>query len=225
MNEIREYLLSQRDLKYRDFTLPLLPNIDEKTFIGVRLPILKKYAKDLPEKSRKEFLNSLPHKYHEENILHAFILSNIKDYDEFINYVNIFLPYVSNWSTCDTICNKHLIKYKSRLINDIYEWLKSDEIYRVRYAVKCLMNYYLNEDFKEEHLLKVAEVKLDDYYVRMMIAWYLATGLAKNYDSFIKAIEEHRFDAFTHNKAIQKAVESYRVSEEHKVYLKTLKIK
>ena len=191
----------------------------------MRLPILKKYAKDLPEKSRKEFLNSLPHKYHEENILHAFILSNIKDYDEFINYVNIFLPYVSNWSTCDTICNKHLIKYKSRLINDIYEWLKSDEIYRVRYAVKCLMNYYLNEDFKEEHLLKVAEVKLDDYYVRMMIAWYLATGLAKNYDSFIKAIEEHRFDAFTHNKAIQKAVESYRVSEEHKVYLKTLKIK
>ena len=212
-------------MKYRDFTLPLLPNIDEKTFIGVRLPVIKKYAKDLDEKSRKEFLNSLPHQYHEENILHAFILSNIKDYDAFINDVNKFLPYVSNWSVCDTICNKHLVKYKSQLINEIYKWLKSDELYRVRYAVKCLMNYYLNEDFEEEHLQKVAQVKLDDYYVRMMIAWYLATGLAKNYDQFIKAIEEKRFDSFTHNKAIQKAIESYRVSDEHKAYLKTLKVK
>ena len=225
MNKIRDYLLSQQDMKYRDFTLPLLPNIDEKTFIGVRLPVIKKYAKDLDEKSRLEFLDSLPHQYHEENILHAFILSNIKDYDTFINYVNKFLPYVSNWSVCDTICNKHLVKYKPQLINEIYKWLKSDELYRVRYAVKCLMNYYLNEDFKEEHLQKVEQVKLDDYYVHMMIAWYLATGLAKNYDQFIKAIEEKRFDSFTHNKAIQKAIESYRVSDEHKAYLKTLKVK
>ena len=225
MNKIRDYLLSQQDMKYRDFTLPLLPNIDEKTFIGVRLPVIKKYAKDLDEKSRLEFLDSLPHQYHEENILHAFILSNIKDYDTFINYVNKFLPYVSNWSVCDTICNKHLVKYKPQLINEIYKWLKSDELYRVRYAVKCLMNYFLNEDFKEEHLQKVEQVKLDDYYVRMMIAWYLATGLAKNYDQFIKAIEEKRFDSFTHNKAIQKAIESYRVSDEHKAYLKTLKVK
>ena len=225
MDKIKDYLLSQQDMKYRDFTLPLMPNVDEKTFIGVRLPIIKKYAKDLDEKSRLEFLNSLPHQYHEENILHAFMLSNMKDYDMFINYVNNFLPYVSNWSVCDTICNKNLVKYRPQLIKEIYKWLKSDELYRVRYAVKCLMNYYLNEDFNEEHLQKVAEVKLEDYYVRMMIAWYLATGLAKNYDSFIKAIEEHRFDSFTHNKAIQKAVESYRVSEEHKAYLKTLKVK
>lgn len=224
MERIKAYLLAQQDLKYRDFTLPLLPNIDEKTFIGVRLPIIKKYAKELDEKSRIEFMNELPHQYHEENILHAFILSNIKDCDEFINYVNIFLPYVTNWSTSDTICNKYLNKYKPQLIEEIYKWLKSDEIYRVRYAVKCLMNYYLNEDFKEEHLEKVQEVKLEDYYVRMMIAWYLATGLAKNYEQFIKAIEERRFDAFTHNKAIQKAVESYRVSDEHKAYLKTLKV-
>ena len=222
MDKIREYLLSQQDIKYRNFTLPLLPNIDEKTFIGVRLPIIKKYAKDLDNKSREEFLKDLPHKYHEENILHAFILSNIKDYVEFINKVNKFLPYVSNWSTCDTICNKYLVKYKDRLIIEIYKWLKSDEIYRVRYAVKCLMNYYLNEDFREEHLVRVQEVKLDDYYVRMMIAWYLATGLAKNYDSFVKVIEENKFDDFTHNKAIQKAVESYRVSDDHKTYLKTL---
>ena len=225
MEKIKSYLLSQKDQKYRDFTLPLLPNIDEKTFIGVRLPILKKYARDLDVKSREEFLKELPHEFHEENILHAFILSNIKDYDEYINKVDAFLPFVTNWSVSDTLCNKYLNKYKDKLIKEIYKWLKSDELYRVRYAVKCLINYYLNEDFKEEHLLKVQEVKLDDYYVRMMIAWYLATGLAKNYDDFIKAIEEHRFDSFTHNKAIQKAVDSYRVSEEHKAYLKTLKVR
>ncbi len=225
MDKIKEYLLSKQDIGYRNFTLPLLPNIDEKTFIGVRLPILKKYAKDLDEKSRKEFLKSLPHQYHEENILHAFILSNIKDYDEYINYINEFLPHVTNWSVCDTLCNKYLNKYKDLLIKDIYKWLKSDEIYRVRYAIKCLMNYYLNENHRDEYIQKVEEVKLDDCYVKMMIAWYLATGLAKNYDSFIKVIEEHHFDAFTHNKAIQKAIESYRVSEHHKAYLKTLKIK
>lgn len=225
MTSIQKYLLSQKDQKYRDFTLPLIPKIDEKTFIGVRLPILKKYAKDLEAKDREEFLNSLPHQYHEENVLHAFILSNIKDYDEFIKRVDNFLPYVSNWSVCDTICNKHLYKYLDKLINEIYFWLKSKEVYRVRYAVKCLMNYYLGDEFKQEHLLKVEEVKLDDYYVKMMVAWYLATGLAKNYNSFIKPIEEKKFDIVTHNKAIQKAVDSYRVSEEHKIYLKSLKVK
>lgn len=225
MDKIKEFLLSNQDNKYRDFTLPLLPNIDKDTFIGVRLPIIKKYAKELDENSKVEFLNSLPHYYHEENLLYAFILSNIKDYDTFIYYVDLFLPYVSNWSVCDTICNKHLNKHKPQLIKEVYKWLKSKEVYRVRYGVKCLMNYYLDGDFKEEHLLKVQDIKLDDYYVRMMIAWYLATGLAKNYDSFIKAIEERRFDPFTHNKAIQKAIESYRVSDEHKEYLRTLKIK
>ena len=225
MTDIQKYLLSQADQKYRDFTLPLIPNVDEKTFIGVRLPIIKKYAKALDGIDKEEFLKSLPHQYHEENILHAFILSNIKDYEEFIRYVDDFLPFVSNWSVCDTICNKHLYKYLDRLINDVYVWLKSKEVYRVRYAVKCLMNYYLGDELKDEYLLKVEEVKLDDYYVKMMIAWYLATGLAKNYDSFIKAIEEKRFDKVTHNKAIQKAVESYRVSEEHKSYLKSLRIK
>ena len=225
MKEIRQYLLDHQDIKYRDFTLPLIPNVDPNTFIGVRLPIIKKYAKELNEGKRKEFLKELPHEYHEENILHAFILSNIKDYDSFIYYVDEFLPYVTNWSTCDTICNKYLAKYKDKFINEIYKWLKSDEIYRVRYAVKCLMNYYLDDEFNEVHLQKVQEVKLDDYYVQMMIAWYIATGLAKQYDLFIKVIEENRFDKSIHNKSIQKAVESYRVSDEHKTYLKSLKRK
>ena len=225
MTNIQKYLLSKQDLKYRDFTLPLIPNVDEKTFIGVRLPIIKKYAKELDDESKMEFLNDLPHKYHEENILHAMILSNIKDYDEFIRCVDIFLPYVTNWSVSDTICNKYLVKYKSQLISEIYKWLLSDELYRVRYAIKCLMNYYLDDDFDNDHIIKVRQVRLNDYYVKMMIAWYLATGLAKKYDYFIKVVEKKWFDTFTHNKAISKAIESYRVSDEHKEYLKTLKIK
>ena len=225
MTKIQEYLFSQADKKYRDFTLPLIPNIDEKTFIGVRLPVIKRYAKELDNDEKEAFLKALPHQYHEENILHALVLSNVKDYDTFIGYVDAFLPFVNNWSVCDTLCNKHLEKHREKLIKEIYKWLKSKEVYRVRFAVKCLMNYYLDKDFKEEHLQKVTEVKLDDYYVKMMSAWYLATGLAKNYDSFVKAIEEHRFDTFIHNKAIQKANESYRVSDEHKQYLKTLRIK
>ena len=225
MNSIKKYLLSNADKKYRDFTLPLVPNIDPKTVIGVRLPVIKKYAKSLKKEEINKFLVDLTHQYHEENIVHAYILSNIKNYDEFIKYTDMFLPYVTNWVVCDTISNKYLNKYKDQLIKEVYKWLKSKELYRVRYAVKCLMNYYLNEDFKKEHIDHVLEIKLDDYYVRMMIAWYLATGLAKNYDDFIKVIEEHRFDSFTHNNAIQKAVESYRVSDEHKAYLKTLKVK
>ena len=225
MTKVQEYLFSQTDQKYRDFTLPLIPNVDEKAFIGVRMPVIKKYAKELDNDEKEAFLKALPHQYHEENILHALVLSNIKDYEMFVEYVNAFLPFVNNWSVCDTLCNKYLEKHKEKLIKEVYKWLKSKEVYRVRYAVKCLMNYYLDKDFKEEHLQKVAEVKLDDYYVKMMIAWYLATGLAKNYDSFVKAIEEHRFDTFINNKAVQKANESFRVSDEHKQYLKTLRIK
>ena len=225
MDQIKNYLLSQKDQKYRDFTLPIIPNIEEDSFIGVRLPVIKKYAKELDSKTINNFINSLPHKYHEENVLHAFILSNIKDYDTFIKEIDKFLPYVSNWVVTDSICNKYLSKYKDKLITEIYKWLESTEVYRVRYAVKCLMNYYLDKDFHYDHIKHVKKVNLDDYYVKMMIAWYIATGLAKNYDDFIKVIEEKWFDNFTHNKAIQKAVESFRVSEEHKAYLKTLKIK
>ena len=217
--------MKNKDDAYRAFTLPLIPNVDEKTFIGVRLPIIKKYAKDLGKDAQKAFLKELPHQYHEENLLHAFILSNEKDFGAFVQEVDAFLPYVLNWSVCDTICNKHLNRHKKELLPVVYQWLQSDQVYRVRYAVKCLMNYYLGEDFREEHIEHVSQVALDDYYVKMMVAWYLATGLAKNYESFVSAIENRQFDSFTHNKAIQKAIESYRVSEEHKAYLKTLKIK
>ncbi len=225
MDEIKEFLLSNRDDKYRDFTLPLIPNVDKESFIGVRLPILKKYAKELDETKKSGFLACLPHKYHEENILHALILSNIKDYKEFIELVDKFLPFVTNWAVCDAICNKHLNKHKDEFLPVIYSWLKSNDIYRVRYAVKCLMSYYLGEDFSIEHIEEVKKIKLDDYYIEMMIAWYLATGLAKNYSDFIKVIEDRDFSPSIHNKTIQKAVDSYRVSDDHKNYLKTLKIR
>jgi len=225
MTKIQQYLLNHADQQYRDFTLPLIPNVDPKSFIGVRLPIIKKFAKDLSEEERLSFLEELPHQYHEENILHALILSNMKDYDTFVHRVDAFLPYISNWAVTDSICNKHMDKHKEKLIHEVYRWMESDEPYAIRFAFKCLMNYYLGDDHKDEFLEKAATIHVDDYYVNMMIAWYLATGLAKNYDHFIKAIEGYRFDTFIHNKAIQKAVESYRVSDEHKTYLKTLKIK
>ena len=218
-------MLSLTDQGYRDFTLPLLPGIGKETFIGVRIPLIRKVAKELSEEVKSAFLDDLPHCYHEENILHALLISDIKDFGSFIQRADAFLPYVTNWSVCDTICNKHLARHRDELLPVVYQWLKSPETYRVRYAVKCLMNYYLGEDFDEAYLQKVEEVRLEDYYVKMMVAWYLATGLAKNYPSFVRVIEERRFDAFTHNKAIQKAVESYRVSDEHKAYLKTLKVK
>ena len=225
MTEIQTYLFSVADPKYRAFTLPLIPGVDEETFIGVRQLVLQKYAKSLDEATKNAFLDSLPHSYHEENLLHACILSNIRNYDEFLKRIDAFLPYVSNWAVCDSVCNKHLDKHRGELLPEVYRWLESDEPYRVRYGVKCLMNYFLSEHFQEEHLARVRKICLDEYYVKMMVAWYLATGLAKNYDSFIKAIEGKTFDPFTHNKAIQKAVESYRVSENHKEYLKTLKVR
>lgn len=225
MTDIQLYLLSNQDEKYKSFTAPLIPNIDKETIIGVRLPIIKKYAKSLDENAKETFLNSLPHLYHEENILHSLILSGIKDYDIFISEIDKFLPYANNWAVCDTICNKYLSKHKKELIKEIYKWFESQNNYRVRYAIKCLMNYYLGEDFDEEHLNRVKEIKLEDYYVKMMISWYLATGLAKNYEQFIGVIESHQFDIFINNKTIQKAIESYRVSDEHKAYLRTLKVK
>ena len=155
MTEIQKFLFDNKDEGYRAFTLPLIPNVDPSSFIGVRLPIIKKYAKEVGGTLEEAFLDDLPHQYHEENILHAFILSNLKDYDECIKRIDAFLPYVSNWSVCDTICNKHLEKHKDELLKEIYKWLKSKEVYRVRYAVKCLMNYFLGEDFREENLLKV----------------------------------------------------------------------
>lgn len=218
--EIVKKLFENQDKEYRDFTANLSPTVDKKNMIGVRMPVLKKLAKEFV--SEKEFLNDLPHKYFEEYNLHAFMLNNIKDYDEAIKEVEKFLPYVNNWATCDTIKVKCFAKHKEELIKKIKEWIKSKHEYTVRFGVSMLMSHYLNEDFKEEHLKLVGKIKSDAYYINMMRAWYYATALAKQWDATFKYLKENKLDDFTLKKTISKAKESFRVSEEHKKQLEKL---
>ena len=223
--DIRALLFSKQDLAYRDFQAPLIPNLDKDLFIGVRLPELKKMAKEIATtKAAQSFIHALPHHYYDENQLHAFIISFIKDYDTCLKELDAFLPYIDNWAVCDTLKPVVFKKNKDKLINKIKEWLKSDHIYTQRFAIDQLMSLYLNEDFKEEYLELVSKIQSEEYYLNMMVAWYFATALAKQYNSAIKYIEEKKLSPWVHNKTIQKSLESFRVSEEHKAYLRTLKI-
>lgn len=225
-DEIRERLTSLKDNKYRDFQSGLIPGVSEDEFIGVRTPALRSLAKELSKrKDTEEFLALLPHKYFDENQLHAFIISLDKDYDSCIGKVNAFLPYVNNWATCDQMSPKIFKKHKDRLLNEIKGWLSSDATYTVRFAVKMLMEHYLDEDYADDYPKLVADISSDEYYINMMRAWYFATALAKRYDHILPYIEEHRLDTWTHNKAIQKSVESFRIAPLEKEYLKTLRIK
>ena len=226
MNTIQERLFALQDTAYRDFTSKLTPSIDQETFIGVRMPALKALAKELKDTPEAaEFLTALPHYYFEENNLHAFLLNLIRDFDEALAQIEVFLPYVDNWSTCDTLSPKAFAKTPEKLLPSIETWLASGATYTVRYGIKCLMNYFLNERFSADYADMVAAVQSGEYYVNMMRAWYFATALAKQYEATVSYFEENRLDRWTHNKAIQKAVESYRVTDDHKAYLKTLKQK
>ena len=226
MEEIVNLLFSKQDAQYRAFQAPLIPNVDEKTFIGVRTPELKKIAKEIGNTSLgKEFIETLSHSYFEENQLHAFIVSNIKDYQSCLNEVKRFLPYIDNWATCDQLCPKVFSKHKEELINEIKEWLKSNHLYTKRFAIKMLMSFYLDDSFNKEHLKLVSNIKSEEYYLNMMVAWYFATALAKQYDSTIKYLEDKKLSPWVHNKTIQKALESYRINEEQKSYLRSLKLK
>ena len=223
---IEKELFKLQDKKYRDMQITIIPTVKAETIIGVRTPELKKIAKELYKSNNyKEFINDLPHKYFDENQLHAFILGEIKDYDECLDSVNKFLPYIDNWATCDQSTPKAFVKNSDRLIGEIKKWLKSKETYTIRFGIGMLMRSYLDDNFKEEYLELVSKIKSDEYYVNMMIAWYFATALAKQYDSAIKYIENNKLDIWVHNKTIQKAVESYRVTDEHKDYLRSLKRK
>ena len=225
MESILSILFAKQDLAYRDFQVPLIPNLDKDSFIGVRLPILKKLAKEIVNtKEAASFIHALPHRYYDENQLHAFIIYFIKDYDTCLMEIERFLPYVDNWAVCDTMKPVIFKKNKDKLIGKIKEWLKSNHIYTQRFAIGQLMSLYLNEDFKEEYLDLVSHIRSEEYYLNMMIAWYYATALAKQYESTIKYIEENKLSPWVHNKTIQKALESFRVSEEHKTYLKSLKV-
>lgn len=224
--EIRQTLFRLRDVPYRDFQAKLIPGIDPETMIGVRTPELRKLAKELSElPDVGDFLAALPHRYFDENQLHAFILSEMKDYDRCLSGVNAFLPFVDNWATCDQMSPKVFKKHHAELLSEIRIWLASEHTYTVRFAVGMLMEHYLNADFDPAFLETVAALRSEEYYVNMMIAWYFATALAKQYDAALPYIEGKRLDAWTHNKAIQKAVESYRITPEQKDYLRTLKVK
>lgn len=223
---IRERLFELQDLKYRDFNSSLIPTVDKETVIGVRTPQLRKLAKELSKDPDIEiFLRTLPHKYFEENNLHGLIIEAMKYYDRCVAEMKLFLPYIDNWATCDIISPKIFKKHLPELLDEIKVWIGSDHTYTVRFGIEMLMSFYLDDEFKPEYPEMVVGVKSEEYYVNMMIAWYFATALAKQYDAVLPIIEEKRLEKWTHNKAIQKSVESYRITPEQKVYLKTLKIK
>lgn len=223
---IREKLFALQDEDYRKFQCKLMPTVDEKSVIGVRTPELRKLAKELKNTPESySFIEVLPHTYYEENNLHGFFIENIGDYDKAVLAVDRFLPYVDNWATCDLMSPKVFKKHLPELIVKIREWISSDKTYTIRFGVEMLMSFYLDENFKVEYADMVSSVKSDEYYVNMMLAWYFATALAKQYDEIIPYIENNILDKWVHNKTIQKAVESYRITDEQKAYLRTLKIK
>lgn len=226
MGSIQNDLFKLQDIEYRDFQIKLIPGYSTNSVIGVRTPELRKYSKKLiKENNYLSFLDELPHKYFDENQLHGFIISEIKDYDTCITYLNKFLPYVDNWATCDQTSPKVFKKHHKELLKHIKIWIKSKKTYTIRFGIGMLMQHFLDEDFKEEYLELVSNIKSDEYYVNMMIAWYFATALAKQYEKTIPYIENKKLDVWTHNKAIQKAIESYRITQEQKDYLRGLKIK
>lgn len=224
--DIRAELRRLQDIKYRDFQSKLIPTINPDTVIGVRTPELRKYAKTLVKKGNiQEFLNELPHRYFDENQLHAFIISEIRDYERCVEAVIQFLPYVDNWATCDQMSPKVFKKHRKELLEQIKVWIKSDRTYTARFGIGMLMEHFLDEDFDPAYPEMISTIRSDEYYINMMTAWYFATALAKQYDVILPYIEEQKLDVWTHNKAIQKAVESNRITPEQKAYLKTLKKK
>lgn len=225
MTELQQKLFELQDTKYRDFHSRLMPTIDKERVIGIRTPVLRKFAADFAcTGMAASFLEELPH-YYEENNLHMMILCGIKDYNECLAGIQKFLPYIDNWATCDLPEPKCFTKHKEELLPVIREWIASDRTYTVRYGIGMLMRLYLDDDFKEEYLELAAGVRSEEYYVNMMIAWYMATALAKQWKSTIPYITDRRLDVWVHNRTIQKAVESFRITGEQKDFLRTLRIK
>ena len=224
--EIANQLFILQDKQYAGFQARLLPTLNRESIIGVRTPELRKLAKQLHKSANSDaFLRELPHRYFDENQLHAFLISEIKDYYDCLIAVKAFLPYIDNWATCDQLSPKVFAKHKDELITEIKLWFCSSLEYTIRFAIKMLMQHYLDADFQPQYNDLVAGVKRDEYYVRMMQAWYFATALAKQYDATIPYLETQHLDAWTHNKTIQKAIESYRLTDKQKDYLRTLKVK
>ncbi len=226
MHRIQKLLFDNADEKFRDFHSSLIPGVDKNTIIGVRIPVVRKIAKDLQRNCPQDigmFLSELPHEYYDENILHAVLISDISDFDEAIEYTDKFLPFIDNWAVCDTLNPRAFKNREDVLWQKIEEWLKSNHAYTVRFAIVSAMRHFLDNDFSDYKFEKVICIKSDEYYVNMAIAWYMSFALIKQYDVAVKSIENEELPIWVHNKSIQKAVESYRISDDKKQYLKTLR--
>ena len=226
MEKVTEHLFELQDLKFREFNAKLIPNMPIERVIGVRTPELRKYAGELIRSGEwKEFILELPHRYQEENALHGYILGSIKeDYEQVMRYLEEFLPYVENWAVCDTISPKIFKKYPREVYEKIQGWVKSEHEYTVRFGVVSMLRLFLDEEFRPEMLQLAAGIHREEYYINMAIAWYFSFALIKQYEVTIPLIESRTLDPWIQNKSIQKAIESYRISDERKVYLRTLKV-
>ncbi len=224
MINVVEELSKLQDKEYALFQEKLTPGLNSDCFIGVRVPVLREFAKEFAKTNESvNFLNNLPHKYYDENMLHSILLTKLTNYEEALSYVDKFLPYVDNWAVCDTLSPKAFKKNTDKLINEIYRWTNSNKTYTIRFGIEMLMSFYLDDNFKEEYLNIVTNIHNDEYYVKMMQAWYMSFALIKQWDLAIKIIENGILDKWVHNKSIQKAIESYRISDDKKQYLRTLR--
>lgn len=225
MNEIQNKLFSLKDEKYAEFQAKLTPSVEREFFIGVRNPDVRAYAKEIKNtKQAEDFLNALPHKYYEENMLHTMLLNEEKDFAQCIERVERFLPYIDNWAVCDCLSPKAFKRNKIPLEHKAYEWCQSEHTYTCRFGIKTFMSHFLDNDFKQEQMKFISKIESDEYYINMMISWYFATALAKQWSDAIKYFEKPCMQKFCHNKSLQKAIESYRITPEQKKYLRTLKI-
>ena len=225
MTNFQQRLFALQDLSYRDFQAKLIPTVDQETVIGIRTPALRKLARELAKgEDVQSFLDGLPHQYYDENNLHAFLIEQCKDFDRTVALLDAFLPYVDNWATCDLCSPKVFAKHLPELLPHIMRWTASNQTYTIRFGLEMLMRYYLDGAFQPAYLELAASLRSEEYYVNMMIAWFFATALAKQYDAALPYLAERRLEAWTHNKTIQKAVESNRISPEQKGYLITLRL-
>ena len=224
--DIQQELFALQDLSYRDFHAKLMPTVDKARVIGVRTPKLRAFAKEFGKTEESEiFLQVLPHQYYEENNLHGLLIEQIRDYDKCLEELERFLPFIDNWATCDLLALHMMKKHRDIFIREVFRWIESDQPYTIRFGISMLMRHYLDEEFKTEYPEKVAAIRSEEYYVNMMRAWYFSTALAKQYEKVLPFLEKRQMDVWTHNKTIQKAIESYRITSEQKEYLRTLRIK
>lgn len=226
IHDVQKRLFEMQDAEYRDFHAKLVPTMEKTKFIGIRTPMLRKFASEFGKTEESEiFLQVLPHQYYEENNLHGLLIEQIRDYDKCLEELERFLPFIDNWATCDLLALHMMKKHRDVFIREVFRWIESDQPYTIRFGIGMLMRHYLDEEFKPEYPEKVAAIRSEEYYVNMMRAWYFATALAKQYEKVLPFLEERRMDVWTHNKTIQKAIESCRITPEQKAYLRTLRIR